>query len=81
MGGGQADAVCTFRQQMLQRASYFLLKLLETNKLVVDQFTQVPAAPSDDLLQLQGNPFANMMNGECTVYDLEENGYSIHWFS
>ena len=31
---------------------------------VVDQFTQAPAAPSDDLLQLQGNPFANMMNGE-----------------
>ena len=26
--------------------------------------TQAPAAPSDDLLQLQGNPFANMMNGE-----------------
>jgi len=26
------------------------------------QADAVPAAPSDDLLQLQGNPFANMMN-------------------
>merc|ERR1712032_1475728 len=28
------------------------------------QADTAPAAPSDDLLQLQGNPFANMMNGE-----------------
>ena len=46
-------------------------KILET---AVDRFSQAPAAPSDDLLQLQGNPFANMMNGEqCSCNASEQN--------
>ena len=52
------------------RLLYFALTIVQ---VVLENFlpektpnliTQAPAAPSDDLLQLQGNPFANMMNGE-----------------
>ena len=48
-GGAVADAVGS---QITQTVNY------------PQSITQAPAAPSDDLLQLQGNPFANMMNGE-----------------
>ena len=44
--------------------SYPSKKLFTFKKKTSNLPTQAPAAPSDDLLQLQGNPFANMMNGE-----------------